>query len=452
MITKIKTMQPAKKMYLLILSGILYASCASGQQLFKSVSKKGHPRAVSSPIPPRIAPTLPVAAATAAPAITGLDITTATTGDVVTITGTEFGGTTAVSFGGTAAAMFTVDNTTTITAVVGTGASGSVIVTNAFGSSVPFPGFTFTAAAAPTVINANPSSAQPGETVTITGTNFTGTTSVKFGTTDASSFTVTSSTTIEATVAAGSGDGITVTNVVGASPTFNGFTFTKEAGESTPAASADFTIPDVGQSNLNIIVTPSFFLNKVYYASRLGISGAFWGNSFGTDSLKQKTGSKILLPQASMIGFKLEGVYSFSDTSASTQFGATAEVNLLFKKISYFDVTTESSTNFTPFVVHPKIGLMVSAFNANVFVAVNYNFLTVQTENKKFIDFFDTKNKTVFAYPEINLSGIFDVSGNAKQSVKVSFDLLFNNKQTKYISQSTDSLVPYLKIGFLSRL
>lgn len=82
---------------------------------------------------------------TPAPTIISFTPTKAGTGNTVTISGTNFIGTTTVSFGGTAAASFTVVNATTITAVVGPGASGSVSVTSPDGTAT-LPGFTYTTA------------------------------------------------------------------------------------------------------------------------------------------------------------------------------------------------------------------------------------------------------------------------------------------------------------------
>jgi len=309
------------------------------------------------------------------------------------------------------------------------------------------------ATSVPTITSINPGKAEAGETITIAGTNFDGSSAISIGGTPVASFNINSTTSITAIVGNGPSGDVVVTNSVGTSNSFSGFTIiTKENGESTPAASTDFTIPDVGQSNLNIIVTPSFLLNKIYYKSRLAFSGTFWGNSFGIDSSKQRVGAKILNTQTSMIGLKLEGVWSFSNSDAVNQIGLSGELNLLYKKISFFDTSSNSSTNITPFVIHPKIGLISSFFNANLFLSAYYNILTVQTENAKFTDFFISNKKTVFVYPEFNVSGIFDVSANSNQSIKVSFDLIVNNKAAKYISNSSDHLIPYLKIGFFSKL
>ena len=89
---------------------------------------------------------------------------------------------------------------------------------------------TYTPVPAPTVTGVSPSSGPTGggTSVTITGTTFTGATAVKFGATDAASFTVNNSTTITATSpshAAGTVD-ITVTTPPGTSATSGADQFT----------------------------------------------------------------------------------------------------------------------------------------------------------------------------------------------------------------------------------
>ena len=69
------------------------------------------------------------------PTITAFTPTTSAAGTTVTITGTNFTGATTVSFGGTTASSFTVVNANTITAIVGSGASGSVSVTTPNGTA-----------------------------------------------------------------------------------------------------------------------------------------------------------------------------------------------------------------------------------------------------------------------------------------------------------------------------
>jgi hypothetical protein len=71
----------------------------------------------------------------ARPRITAFTPTSGTAGTMVIITGTHLSGTTAVSVGGTAVSSFIVDSETRITAVVGSGSTGVVQVTNAAGTA-----------------------------------------------------------------------------------------------------------------------------------------------------------------------------------------------------------------------------------------------------------------------------------------------------------------------------
>jgi hypothetical protein len=79
------------------------------------------------------------------PSITSFTPATAGAGTTVTITGVNLTAATVVNFGGTAATSFTVINSTTITAVVGAGASGNVSVTTGNGTAIRS-GFTYTVA------------------------------------------------------------------------------------------------------------------------------------------------------------------------------------------------------------------------------------------------------------------------------------------------------------------
>src|SRR5207302_848476 len=101
-------------------------------------------------------------------------------------------GATDVSFGSTSAS-FTVDNDGQITATAPPHAAGPVHVrvTTVGGTSATSVSDEFLYLDAPTVTSVSPTAGPTagGTTVTITGTGLTGATSVKFGSTDAASFT-----------------------------------------------------------------------------------------------------------------------------------------------------------------------------------------------------------------------------------------------------------------------
>jgi hypothetical protein len=131
------------------------------------------------------------------PTITSFIPTAATAGTTITVTGTNFTGPTFVTLGGTNVASFRGLSSTTLTAVVGSGSSGDLKVTAA-GGIAALSGFTFLPAAppAPIITSFEPKYVVPGIPVTITGSNFLGTTSVLLGGTAVASFNVLSSTTI----------------------------------------------------------------------------------------------------------------------------------------------------------------------------------------------------------------------------------------------------------------
>ncbi|MFR9752664.1 IPT/TIG domain-containing protein [Nocardia sp. 004] len=148
-------------------------------------------------------------------------------GTVVTLTGTGFTGATAVTFGVTPAAGFTVDSDTQITATAPPGALGlvGVTVTTPGGTSNPVL-FTYAQDPAVTVVGPNTGPAAGGTAVLISGSGFTGTTSVTFGGVPAA-FVVNSDNSISAVTPANpiGQASVGVTTALGASFLLNGFTY-----------------------------------------------------------------------------------------------------------------------------------------------------------------------------------------------------------------------------------
>jgi hypothetical protein len=191
-----------------------------------------------------------------APVLTSFTPTIAAGKTEVTLTGANLAEATQVTFGGIPAASFTVVSPTTIKAVVGAGASGAISVTTGGGTST-VNGFTFIPA--PTITLFTPTSAGPGKTVTIYGTNFTGATTVLFGKTPATSFTAVSSTQITAVVDTGSTGSLTVTTP-GGTVTKDGFVFVPKPviTSFTPVISKSGAVVTLTGKNFTSVTEVSF--------------------------------------------------------------------------------------------------------------------------------------------------------------------------------------------------
>ncbi|MUH52218.1 MAG: hypothetical protein F2789_13520, partial [Actinobacteria bacterium] len=173
---------------------------------------------VTNPGASRQTPTsFTVTASVAAPTVTALSPVSGPVagGTVVTITGSGFvSGATTVKFGANAGTSVTFVSATSITAVAPAGVAGAVTVTattTTGGTSTNATQFTYVAA--PTVTSLSPTSgpASGGTVVTITGTNLTGATGVKFGANAATNVVVVSATSVTATAPAGVAGAVTVT-------------------------------------------------------------------------------------------------------------------------------------------------------------------------------------------------------------------------------------------------
>lgn len=153
---------------------------------------------------------------TPAPAITSFAPPQGGLGQPVTISGENFSGATLVTFGtNSIAAAFTVQSATQITASVPAGAvNGPIRVTTPGGTAIATdPVFTVQSSAPPANLSFAPTSGGPATEVTISGVNFTGTTSVTFNKIPAAPYTVLSDTKIVAYIPADASSGpVAVTN------------------------------------------------------------------------------------------------------------------------------------------------------------------------------------------------------------------------------------------------
>ena len=200
-------------------------------------------------------------------------------GTTVTITGANFTGATSVKFGATPATSFTVDSDTQITAVAPAGAGTVQATVATAGGTSNGVSYTYVPTPACTSITPNLGPQTGGNTVTITGTGFSGAAAVSFGGTPAPSFTIVSDTEITAVIPAGTGAvQVTVTTAGGTS---NGVVYTY-----VPAPVIFTIVPSAGPASGGTTVT----ITGTGYTSATSVNfGATPAISFTVDSNTQIT-------------------------------------------------------------------------------------------------------------------------------------------------------------------
>ncbi len=222
---------------------------------------------------------------TAPPTITSFTPNAREVGGAVTIRGSLFTGATAVSFNGTAQPTYTVVNDTTITTTVPVGATtGTVSITNAYGTRVSTA--IFTVIPAPTVTNLSVTTGTIGQAVTITGTGFTWATQVQFNTTNAV-FTIVNNTTITTTVPVGATTGlITVTNPAGNASSVASFTV-------IPAPTIASFTPTSAAAGASVTITGANFV---------GVTAVTFNNVSASYNVVNATTINAFVPNAATTG------------------------------------------------------------------------------------------------------------------------------------------------------
>lgn len=190
------------------------------------------------------------------PIITSFSPATGSTGTLVTITGRGFDEVSSVSFGGSAAVSFTIISSSQITAVVGSGATGNIQLTNVHGN-YSVPGFTYfnpPTGAAPVISSFSPQSGPVGTVVTLSGANFnpaSGNNVVYFGAT-------------QATVISASANALTCKVPVGAS--FQPVTLLNTGNHLSGSSLKAFNITFADSSNFtNSSFKPAYVFTKSNY-------------------------------------------------------------------------------------------------------------------------------------------------------------------------------------------
>jgi IPT/TIG domain-containing protein/FG-GAP repeat protein len=303
-----------------------------------------------------------------APTVTAISPTAGPLGGTttVTITGTNLTGTTAVDFGNTAATGFTVNGATSITATAPAESAGTVdiTVTTPGGTSATSAADHYTYVAAPTVTAVNPTQGPlgAGTSVSISGTGFTNTSTVTFGATNATSFTINSATSITATAPAGSAGTVDVTVT-----TPGGISATSSADRYTYVAAPTVTAVDPTQGPLGagttVSITGTGFTNA---------SAVKFGTVSASYTVNSPTGITATAPAGSAgpVHITVTTPGGISATSTADQYTYDAQptvtaVNPVSGRLAGGDTVTITGTNLTSATAVSFGGTAATSFTVN---------------------------------------------------------------------------------------
>ena len=247
----------------------------------------------------------------AAPTITSVSPSSGplTAGTSITISGTNLTGASSVKIGGVAATNVIVSNATTITAKTPAGTAGSqtVEVTTVGGTVNKTNGFTYVPA--PTIASVSPTSGPltAGTAITITGSNFTGATSVTVGGIGATSVIVASATSITAITPAGKAgaQSISVTTIGGIATKANAFTYVVAP---TITSVSPYFGPSTGKTQITITGT---FLTGATSVKIAGVAAT----------------SVVVLSSTSITALTPAGTVGAKDVSVTTPGGSAIKAN-----------------------------------------------------------------------------------------------------------------------------
>jgi hypothetical protein len=229
------------------------------------------------------------------PTITAFTPTSGVVGTSVTITGTNFTNVSAVTFNGTNAPGFQVNTAgTQITVNVPAGATTGVITVTTPGGTATSQQI-FTVLFPPTITAFTPTSGVVGTSVTITGTNFTNVSAVRFNGV-AATFTVNSATQLTATVPAGATTGpITVTTPGGTATSEQIFTvlFPPTIGSFTPTS---------GQIGTVVTITGTNFMDSGGVAARNAVTAVRFNGVAATFTVNSATQLTATVPTGATTG------------------------------------------------------------------------------------------------------------------------------------------------------
>ncbi|WP_082078586.1 IPT/TIG domain-containing protein [Bradyrhizobium sp. LTSP849] len=238
-------------------------------------------------------------------------------GDVVTIFGTGFGSLadTTVSFNGVSASPTAVSATQITVAVPSGATTGPVSVTSPAGSATSTASFTIPTLGTPTIASVSPTQVKPGDTITITGTNFDSVVGNNKVLVNGRYAQVSSAnaTTLTAVVPIVSSGIVTVVTPEGTGASSSYLTVTPVPY--APSNIGSVVASSIGNSvTLNIATAGQFGLIQFDATAGRRLAAQVTASSFGN-------GVQILGPDASVLGSTTSSTGSFADTAIIAQTG-----------------------------------------------------------------------------------------------------------------------------------
>lgn len=238
-------------------------------------------------------------------------------GDVVTIFGTGFGSLadTTVSFNGVSASPTAVSATQITVAVPSGATTGPVSVTSPAGTATSIASFTVPALGAPTIASVSPNQVKPGDTITITGTNFDSTVG---------------STKVLVNGRYAQVSSANATTLTAVAPIVSSGVVTVVTPEGSGASSGYLTVTPVpyAPSNIGSVVTSSIGSSVTINVATAGQFGLIqFEATAGRRLAAQVTASsfgnavQILGPDAAVIGSTTASTGSFADTGIIARTG-----------------------------------------------------------------------------------------------------------------------------------
>jgi len=383
------------------------------------------------------------------------------TGNTVTITGINLDGAFSVTFGGIEASSFSVVSATTITAVVGAGASGYVKVTTTTGRD-SLAGFTYLPP--PTISSLTPISATAGTLVTITGTNFTGTTNVSFGGIPATSYTVVSETMITAVTPSGQSGSVSVITL-GGSTSLPGYIALPTLVSFSPLQGTEGTVMTINGTSFTGVTAVSIGgVNALSFTvnSSTSITAVVGSGATGSVLVRKPIGSSTLLgftwvnnPVITSFA-PISGYVGTTVTITGTDFSPTASNNTVYFGAVKAVVTASTSTSITVTVPVHATFEPISVTTNKLIGYSNFPFL-VTFANGGSITSSSFVNKTVI---DLGVStgpmyvNLGDLDGDGKPDIIITAygSPVSNNGLYLYRNTSTVSSVSFASPLFIGNL